>query len=361
MSYIKLEVRSGGIYIRQEDNWKPIQLDLIHHLEDSQQKILSLVRDSSIKGLFSYLMGETKKLKKIENSPESSIKKLNLTLSKMVQASAYKKMSEPHVTIFFERKDVHTKKIIVDPNANLYQHTFETADPTIKLFEKPLKNIFKTESLGEINKGFQKSRITNKNIEYDNLRSSDCKNIPDVGIGQKMRSYFEKFKKKGKPIYRKTIELISETNSICLKDTEFKKELKNSKYTKFSVFEMPSQTRHWVDKKYHKVVRGAPAFLACVDFDIYLSRGGFAENQSSDHFAWDEIMSKIQNGPNIARWGEGGIVLVKYYLDEMGCPHDKKDAVFIEMDALRKAGIKIKKYDWETEKSKKTKNKKNID
>ena len=360
MSYIKLKVRSGGIYIRQKKDFQPIGLDLMTHPENKGQKVLSLVRDSSIKGIFSYLMGETKKIKEIANNTELSIKNLNLSLDKMVQASAYKKISEPHITTFYERKDVHTKQIVFDSKINLGQHTFKTADPTIKLFKKPLKNIFKTESLGEINKGLQNSKIINTNPEYSNLKPPDCKNIPSMGIGQKMRIYFEKCKKKDKPIYGKTIELISETNSICLKDIKFKKNLENSKHKKFSVFEMPSQTRHWVDEKYHKIVRGAPAFLACADFDIYLSDGVFTENQSSNHVTWEEIIDKIKKGPNIARWGEGGIVFVDYSgLDEIGCPQEGKDTIFVEMNALRKAEVKIKKYDWEEKeegKNPKTKN-----
>ena len=69
MSYIKLEVRSGGIYIRtkkisKNSTWVDIKNDLASHPKDNQQKVLSLIRDSSIKGLFSYLIGETKKNKR---------------------------------------------------------------------------------------------------------------------------------------------------------------------------------------------------------------------------------------------------------------------------------------------------------
>ena len=42
----------------------------------------------------------------------------------------------------------------------------------------------------------------------------------------------------------------------------------------------------------------------------------------------------------------------------MSCPHDTKDQMFVEISALRKAGLKIKKYDWEPEKTSNMKNKK---
>ncbi|MDE0118850.1 MAG: hypothetical protein OXM55_02440 [Bdellovibrionales bacterium] len=335
MSYIKLQIRSGGIYIKQKKDFLPIDLNLISHPEKSQQKVLPLVRDSSIKGLFSFLMGETGSIKNtIENNRNSEVQKLNATLNKIVEKSAYNKILEPYITTFFERKDIHTQNIVFDPNINLYQYNFERADPTIKLFEKPLKNLFKIESLGVINKGFQDSKITNTNSEYERLKPPSCNNIPDYGIGQKMKSYFNKFKDKQKPIYSKTLELINETNSLCLTDIKFRVELEESNYKKWSVFEMPSQTRHWVNKNYHKIVRGTPAYIACVDFDVYLSESIFLENNNSKFFSWTEIVNKLKAGPNIARWGEGGIVFIDYSgLDEMGCPHNQKDQMFVEIQA----------------------------
>ena len=146
MSYIKLRVRSGGIYLGQEKEWgiigqkegQRIDRDLNFHPEDRSQKVLHLVKPSSIKGLFSYLMGETKKINTIENSEEPSIKKLNDTLDCIVQASFYKKITEPYITTFFERRDIHTKNIKTEPTVNLSLHSFATADSTIKL----LKNLW---------------------------------------------------------------------------------------------------------------------------------------------------------------------------------------------------------------------------
>ena len=161
MSYIKLKVRSGGIYIRQKKDYGTIDLDLTPHSQDSSQKVLSLVRESSIKGLFSYLMGETKKLKDIEESTDSSVQKFNSTLKTILQTVAYKKKSEPHITTFFERRDVHIEdsKVKYEPNVNLEQHTIQTGSLIIKLLEKPLEKLFKTNSLGKINEIIKKVKL----------------------------------------------------------------------------------------------------------------------------------------------------------------------------------------------------------
>lgn len=359
MSYIKLQVRSGGIYIRQKKDFQPIELNLITLPEDNNQKVLPLVRDSSIKGLFSYLMGETKKINAIENSKGPSIKKLNTTLDCMVQTSALQKRTEPYITTFFERRDVHTRNFKFVPNIDLFQNNFETANPTIKLLKQPLERLFQTESLGKINKQIKESKITSKDIKYTDLKAPNCNDIPDTKLGKNIKEYFNKMYKNSKPIYQKTIALINEINSCCKKVSGFRESFEQFKESGlFSVFTtgVSSNTRHWIDKNYHIIVRGAPTYIACVDFDIYLSEKVFTESQSSNHFNWEEIIQKLRNGPNIARWGEGGIVLIDYNgLDEMGCPYDEKDQMFIEIKALRSSGIKIKKYDWEIEKEAKEK------
>ena len=273
----------------------------------------------------------------------------------MVQASAYKKMTEPHITTFFERKDTHSKESNFSPNpsVNLYNYSFQEAEPTLKLFEKPLKKIFKTNCLGKINEEFRNSKITPETQEYKNLKTPKCNNIPDTDLGKKIKGYFDKIKtkKNPKPIYKKTIEIINEANSLCLKDTKFKEEFEKFSNSQFNNFEVGHKKKQWLDKNYHPIVRGTPAYIACVDFDIYLSELAFIENQNSDHFTWDEIVDKIKQGPNMARWGEGGIVFIDYSgLDEIGCPHENKDAIFVEIKALRNAGLKIKKYDWEPDK-----------
>ena len=160
-----------------------------------------------------------------------------------------------------------------------------------------------------------------------------------------------------KPISAKVITLIEEICNLCDTDINFHKKIKDSNCGKFSVFTDLSNTKQWVNIKYHKFVRGTPAFIACVDFDIYLSETGFKKDQSSNHFSWEDIVNKIKQGPNIARWGEGGIVLISDYdsLEEMGCPYENKDNIFVEIPALRRAGVKIKKQDWELEKEKKKK------
>ena len=345
MSYIKLRVRSGGIYIKQKKDFQPLCLNLIQHPENKNKQVLPLIRESSVKGLFSWLIGETVKIEQIENNEKSSVKKLNITLDVMVQSSAYKIVSEPHVTVFFERK----KSAPYDPNVDLKQHTFKTADSTVKLLENPLKRLFQTESIEKINKKFQESRIKKDDSDYNTLKPPECESIPETNLGKKMKKYFQKFHEEKKPIHKETLNLIDKTNTICLKDPQFKEKFQNFTKSQFSVFENPSFTKPWIDKKYWKIVRGGPANIACIDFDIYLSETVFMENQNSDCFSWNDIVNKMKNGSNIARWGEGGVVFVDYHLDTMGCPYDTKDPVFLEISALRKAGMKIKKYNWEQE------------
>ena len=224
MSYIKFEVISGGIYIRQKKEFQPIDLGLSTHPIDSTQKVLSLIQESSIKGLFSYLMGETQRIKNIEkeNKTKPLIQKLSATLDMMVQVASYQKVLEPYITTFFERRDVHTKEIKFDPNVNLHQHTFETGNPTIRLFKQPLRNIFETDLLGVTNEEISKSKVENKDKEYDNLKNPKSESIPNTKLGKEMKRYFKKMQEQRKPIYKKTIKIINEVNSLCLKDSKFR-------------------------------------------------------------------------------------------------------------------------------------------
>ena len=332
MSYIKLQVRSGGIYIRQKKDFQPIELNLITHPEDNSQKVLSLVRGSSIKGLFSYLMGETGRLsynektqstkkeytkrETIENSQDYEIKKLNATLNKMVDLSSYKKRSEPHISVFFERKDTHTKEssFITFPSINLYQHTFKTADPTIKLLEKPLNNILESnpQSLGKIHTFFNEHKHNKQTQEYEELKKqakktvNNLENIPDSKLKQGIKTALKRIEDE-KPISSQVITLVEEICNLCSRNTDFRQEIKDSSYGKFSVFTDLSNTKQWVNTRFHSIVRGAPAYIACVDFDVYLSESNFTESNNPQVFSWEEIVDKLKAGPNIARWGEGGI------------------------------------------------------
>ena len=487
MSYIKLKIRSGGVYLKQKNNWGEIkfgnlflyppgkskeisnQIILHSHPEDSNQKVLLLVRDSSIKGLFSYLMGETRKLSDIEKNQDSEVQKINTTLNKMVELSAYKKTSEPHITTFFERRDVHAKNIIYPSSIPLQRYSFEKAQSTIKDLEKPLKNIMRSNSsffsLGGIHSFFKENEIKPEQQDYVKaidyilkcleLYSKECKNqdpnetrvliknwqeileednlnkgkyqdlnlsktldkirvpkynelkedfINKVGenenlenlkkdefieqlkkiidikqdnknkfnklkpdIEKNLKEYFDNKIKNDKvtqglitalkkvidekSISLKVITLIEEICKLNDTDSNFSKTIQSLKNFQFSSFTNLGQTKAWVNKEYYPVVRGTPSYIACVDFDVYLSKSSFVENHNSEFFSWEEIIDKLKSGPNIARWGEGGIVFIDYsYLNEMGCPHDTKDQMFIEISALRKVGLKIKKYDWEQEK-----------
>ena len=369
MSYIKLKVISGGIYIKTEklspkSNFLNVNMDFNPHPENQNQKVLSLVRDSSIKGLFSYFMGETKKLKDIQKSSDTSVQKLNSTLDSVLQSVSYKKISEPHITIFFERKDSCNKRsqFKTNPKINLYQHNFETADPTIKLLRAPLENIMKNppQSLEDIHYFFETHVINNKKneIEYNKIKSNkknlNLSNIPESKLKQGIKTAIQRIED-NKPISSKIIQLINEICILCEKNKDFYNKIKNSEYGKFSVFTDLSNTKQWVDKEYHSIVRGAPAFIAQVDFDIYLSQGAFEEkSKNSNSLDWDELVDKIKAGPNIARWGEGGVVLLEYHLDAMGQGYDTKDQMFVEIKALRHAGMNIKKYDWEEKIKKKS-------
>lgn len=467
MSYIKLQIRSGGIYIRQNKDYQPIDLDLIPHPAEPEQKVLPIVRDSAIKGLFSYLIGETKKIKKIEDSSESSIKKLNLTLDRIVEVSGYKKQSEPHVTVFFERRDVHTKNIISPSSISLQNYSIKEAESTIRLLEKPITNIMgqSLSSLSDIHSFFKKDEIKSIEENYEKLRKYILKHLQkylDGNVSEESKKIIKGWKKvlqekslnkkgygslklnmqvllkkntakfkvpeydnlKGdfiskleeklqeseegthiinelkkiidkktenenkyndlkpsvkkileinfhktfvnrkvingfltalnkiideKPISSKVPVLIDEICRLYDEDSDFAKKIKGLGNFQFSSFTNLGQTKAWIHKQYYPVVRGAPAYIACVDFDVYLSESNFKENNNSELFSWEEIVNKLKAGPNIARWGEGGVVFVDYSgLDEMGSGYDQEDQMFIDIKSLRHAGMKIKKYNWET-------------
>ena len=389
MSYIKLKVQSGGIYIRQKKQWDKVkfgnlflyppqwkkekkeEVNLDSHPENNKQQVLSLVRDSSLKGLFSYLMGETQKIKKIEASKELSIQKLNDTLDKIVETVAIEKTSEPYITTFFERKDTHRKKSAFsdNPKINLHNHPFEHADPTIRLLKKPLENIlasnFLSLSFSNIHSLFLKRVIDNKKeeTEYKKLKENALKlrqrvdeKIPQSTLKNGIYTALKRIKDK-KPISIQVLNLIEKICDLCDQNTNFLDQIKKSRYGKFSVFTDLNNTKQWIDKKYYSVVRGTPAFIACVNFNIYLSQEAFEESLNSDqYFTWEDIVKKFKQGPSLARWGEGGVVFVDYCgLYEMGCGYETKDQMFVEMDQLKKAGIKIKKYNWEQSNESKTK------
>ena len=471
MSYIKLEVRSGGIYLGQEKErgiigqkeGQRMDRDLSPHPEDNSQKVLSLVRDSSIKGLFSYLMGETKKVNAIKNSQKSLIKKLNATLDLMVQASALQKITEPYITTFFERRDAHTRNFISPSSVSLYKYSILEAEETIRNLRKPLKDIMMSSlsSLADIHSFFKKHEIKSTEPGYEKLReyilkylqqySDDSKceeskkiikewskilkekslnkkyygnlklnmqvllkrntiklKAPEYGklegdlvskwekrlqeseegkhiinelkkiidkkeenekkyddlkpsiekilkkhfrkiipINQKITDGFFTALKKiidEKPISSKVPILIEKICSLYNKDPDFANQIKELEKFQFSSFTNLGQTKAWIDKKYYPIVRGTPAYIACVDFDVYLSEEAFMKNQSSNHFNWKRVIQKFRNGPNIARWGEGGIVLIDYNgLDEMGCPYSGKDQMFVEVKALRQLRNKNQK------------------
>ena len=365
MSYIKLKVQSGGIYIRQKKDYNPINLDFTPHPVNNNQKVLSLVRENSIKGLFSYLIGETKQIKDIEKSTNPSVQKLNSTLKTILHSVAYEKISEPHITTFFERKDSCNKEsqFKTNPKVNLYQHNFKTADSTIKLLEKPLTNIMEKtpNSLGDIHSFFKHYEVNKKNAEeYNKIRINkkklDLAKIPESKLKTGIKTALQRIED-NKTISSKVIKLIEEICLLCEKDNSFYNKVKNSQYGKFSIFTDLSNTKHWVDKSYHSIVRGTPSYIACVDFNVYLSKVAFEENKNSDSLSWEELVDKLRAGPNIARWGEGGVVFIKYDgLDAMSRGYQKKDQMFVEIKALRNAGLKIKKYGWEETADKNKKN-----
>jgi hypothetical protein len=335
MSYLKIEVRGGGLVIRNE-SW---ELKMATTPNAEFGNVLELVRSSSIKGLWSYLLGNTEKLFSYDEN--MNVKKMLISdpyIDELASKSILKIRKKPHSTVFFARKDLHSKTSAYsdNPTVNLRLYSFEESDPSVKLFRPALELLCSSNNLFIINKYF----IDNgKRLEFKPGETilPNIDNIPDSKMGDKIRGYINE-DVESKKIYSKAVfDLIEITNQLCAKDIEFKNKFSDSGVSKFSVFTSPTQNKHWVNKKFSSIVRGEPLTLICLDFDIFVP------------YPSENIITKLTQGPFIGRWGEGGVASLIIKKNELP-PSEalgQSDTPFVTYAEMRKMGISLKFQVWE--------------
>jgi hypothetical protein len=324
MSYVKLEVRSGGLVIKI-DKKRHLQMNTINF---NQNDIgIKLITESSIKGILSFLMGEKRKL----SHPAVTKEHFEL-LELLFSTIKIEIVQDPFFTIFFERKDSwrYTKNIPINPRVSLSGLNWEDADPTIKLMKGPIIHGTGRTTLKECNKAI----IESQNTFTQSLKK--IKHIDDLNTNKDAKVFWDNIKKLTQELpqikitsskYRHNLSnIINSIKSLDLSDINSLKKSKllnpiflkiltqaandlnatsqinqeNEKPYKISALKEPNQTRHWVKNSHATQTRGGPGLIACINFNIWI------ENPPK------LFIDLILNGPQMAYWGEGGIVSYRY-------------------------------------------------
>jgi hypothetical protein len=345
VSYLKLEVRSGGLVIRNES--KNLQMRTV--IDSDGIEGIELITPSSIKGMLSFLMGERRRIfepLKIKGNKNKTSFSMDLfdervnhnralihndLLNKVFEKVKYEIIKQPFLTSFYERKDSHRyiKDFPTNPSISLSGKSWDDADPTIKLLKNSLMKGTGKNSLATCNKAIKDSQE-----EYKN-KFKKIKSIDDLKINPESKEYLHqinnlvlnlpvlkknnsKFRiklseivesiklidfnnieviKKGKllnPVYLKVIDAaVNEYNAT-------EEDIKKESSSKFSVLTDPDQNRHWIDKEGSMLVKGAPGLLACTDFNLWIEDPP------------QEYINLVLNGPQMAYWAEGGVVTYRY-------------------------------------------------
>jgi hypothetical protein len=365
MSYLRFNIHGGTIYLRLAESrsgWFDLNMNLTNHPTKEGEKVLSLISESSIRGLISYLLGERKK---VHSGHDSEPLFEDLDREDVVnQAMANIRINRaPFVTSFFERRDSMFNKsdLVIAPIRSLHDYIWEQAYPLIYLLKDNLTDVTGYQNLEGCRKclsdafttakkqvrDFMKieskeSRIDKYNQILSELNIKNFNQFKNTGIITTINKILDEingYDYEGAPnkilfcsLYVKFVNSIHDRAS---QDKEFLESLENCKSLKWSCITSPEHTRHWLQDDYNTYVRGTIGYLINIDFSTYV------ENPS------EQIVDRISKGPLIARWGESGVVEVDYHSTH---PYiDDKDTLvnYTTVNELRRAGIKITKQTWE--------------
>lgn len=352
MGHIKLKVRGGGLFLKFKDSTHSktgSELDMaLVPLNDPKlpgEFGLKLVRESAVEGIISYLMGDTLPVRELSKNDTARIDAINSVV--------IRKVREPFITSLFARRPYARKAsdYVKAGKFNLYHAGYESLDPSLELFVDQIKKILPVGGSVKMLNDILKTEkvIANKNSKNPEALKEELviPLIPTIEaaktkMSEKIVEYLKQVKEDRSKYLPTLVRLISQVESDLTTDEEFLKKFKAQKASKFSAFTAPDQERHWVKSEVSEIAEGAPESVACVDFDIYI------KNPS------EEAIERFINGPQVASWGEGGVVSVEYHLDSMTPPelYSGSDEIIIEVGMVRKAlgGPKeFPYYPWEQE------------
>lgn len=347
MAYIRIRITSGAVVLKQNEDWI-LDMDLTP-ISGGKQALL-LTRQSSIVGMIAYLCGITTPIKKLKTENPELFQFLvdEVDKSKIYAPKVQGEFSNVTISSFFERKDTHSKAsaYVPNPSVNLMEYGFEDADATVRLFQKPLRELYNSDSLGvahaAIKEGIKKYQTKLADFSLPSLDS-----FPNTPLKEKIVKYFELIQQEeresesgfSRKMNPELINLIKKTIEMISTDCNLAQEFQNSSAEKFSVFTTSiAQPRHWIHPSKITFVRGGLKHLAHCDFEVVFTRPN------------EKLLKAIQGGPMIASWAEGGIAEPLIFEDDFFVPQigwNLVDGIYLHLSEMRRAGLKIKKYPWE--------------
>lgn len=315
MPHAIIHVRDAALIWQEEQT----QFDESTELPESE---VSLVRDSALRGMISYLLGETEKVALLG---ENHLKAIN----GLIENGRFELDRAPHHSSAFFRKK--TQEDVMVSKVDLSRFSFEEAYPLVQQLRPFLLSITKQDTLGGVYQHFVDSQ---KNCKITDGSLPDVSFIPESKQKEKIlktishkNSHFESF-----------FNLVEAINQECRTNPIFSNSLVGLNSLKWSLFKDLGSNRHWLlnDSLVPRSF-GAPVNLVMFSFRLLL------ENLD------EVVFERFRGGPGVARFGEGGVVDLELfegpYLGQFSRdrPNLKISRKFIRQNLLPK----LKKLDWE--------------
>ncbi len=351
---MKVEIKDYGLLIKSDEDWE-ITMDFME-LGDSQ--VYNLFKDTTLRGILNQLIGNRVS---IYEDQKKSILREDQILENLCSKILIQCIQKPHIqSVFLRPTDPkHLKQV------NLGNIRWEDSYPLLLTLKQELIEVTGKHSLFDVHICFLEAsqNFVNemKSIDWEDRDIVDTvrekyQPLPDfasfqVGkLGNAIKKYidvvnsfFELSSKKKKidpkvPYY--SLHHRNLVNTIFKKaqlDDKFRKTLLDpkSKEAKWSCFTSSlKQTRHWKnDRKINFFSRGAPGYLARTSFNIWIED------------IPESVVDACYNAPKIIPAGEGGIAILHITREQP--PVFQSDDIFVTINELRRAGLKIRKQDWE--------------
>lgn len=304
MATIIITVNGGGFLCPESRTAKHIELAT--QIKTDQGLRYFRASHSTLKGLYCYLLGETRNVNECLKHQEI----LNALITKSVI-----RITRPfNVTSFFSRRPINDQAL--EKKINLNQYTFKQAAPTIQLLADALRSIYESSNLRVINE-----KLIADNKQIDMFPGEKWNAVKPFISNQKVINGIETAIARQKLGANKILtEIIRQIE--C--DSNFRKKIDQASSMVLSVLTSPKETRHWVNSQFHRQPMGKPIKLMTFDFKIYLKA------------LPSEIEEKLLNGPGIGSWGEGGMASVEWLEDNIEIPANSEIDLRVESHYLVK-------------------------
>lgn len=337
MTHALVEIRGGGLFLRDPKEKSKNGLYDFLFLENEQgisEKFFKIIRKQSLQGIVSYLLNERKKIKEIDkcidDKDRKSLIENQMYIYSKEMESKYDKTSA-FIQSIYERRDlVYSKNSLkINPQMNMNHYSWEDASEIVQFFKNNLIEVTNQKSLSNVFEQMRTSYSSFKKIfnickknqdifwfetidisqeDFIDIPKNSSKGLTEVikKINEKIDIFLQSKQEKSLinitsnevPFYPEYINLIKNIK-ICLKDNKIP--LTALKSSKWSCFDTSlDQSRHWINQNLGMHVRGAPAYLLNLDFDLYF------ENLTSSQY------QRLLNGPRMAYWGEGGVAKLSF-------------------------------------------------